>query len=207
MHKTELLLKVVVTVLLLPSLFYLARVGIADFSRLEPCAYVDANASGGRTFDGIELDRARTRLLLAKSWDALNPVIPEYLGQTDFTLAQLLAFSPVMQANFLRSAIVNFDAAIAMRPYSAYLWAARMTMGNRLLEISGKLGMSDSADAAEMLVITTSMRRAAMLDPWNPSVLKQIVKFGLARYNQLSVADQVVVDEARSRAKRLNLSM
>jgi hypothetical protein len=46
-----------------------------------------------------------------------------------------------------------------------------------------------------------------MLDPWNPSVLKQIVKFGLARYNQLSVADQVVVDEARSRAKRLNLSM
>jgi hypothetical protein len=141
------------------------------------------------------------------SWDASNPVIPEYLGQTDFTLAQLLAFSPVMQANFLRSAIVNFDAAIALRPYSAYLWAARMTMGDWLLEINAKLGVVGSNDVTEFEVVTESMRRAAILDPWNPSVLQQVIKFGTDRYKQLSVADQVVVDEARSRAKRLNLSI
>jgi len=207
MHKSELLLKLIVTTLLLSSLVYLAKVGIADFLRLEPCAYVDANAKGVRPFDPVELDKARTRLQLAKSWDASNPVVPEYLGQTDFTMAQLLAFSPVLQVNFLRAAIVNFDAAIALRPYSAYLWAARMTMGNWLLEINEKLGIAGSSEANELEVITISMRRAAILDPWNPSVLQQIIKFGKSRYKQLTVADQVVIDEARNRAKRLNLSI
>ncbi len=207
MQKTQLLLKVVVTLLILPSLFYLAKVGIADFSRLEPCAYVDANAMDRRSFNGIDLDKARARLLLAKSWDTSNPVIPEYLGQTDFKLAQLLAFSPVMQANFLRSAIVNFDAAIALRPYSAYLWASRMTMGNWLLEIDAKLGVAASNDNSELDVSIDAMRRAALLDPWNPSVLQQIIKFGSVRYSLLSVADQVVVDEAKNRAKRLNISI
>ncbi|MFA6062340.1 MAG: hypothetical protein WC736_06975 [Gallionella sp.] len=207
MHKSELLLKLIVTTLLLSSLVYLVKVGIADFLRLEPCAYVDANAKGVRPFDPVELDKARTRLQLAKSWDASNPVVPEYLGQTDFTMAQLLAFSPVLQANFLRAAIVNFDAAIALRPYSAYLWAARMTMGNWLLEVNVKLGIATSSDAKELEEIAISMRRAAILDPWNPSVLQQIIKFGKSRYKQLTVADQVVIDEARNRAKRLNLSI
>lgn len=207
MMKSGLLIKIILTLLLLPVLAWMTRVGIADFLRLSSCAYIDALKNGTAPLEPAELDKARVRLKLARSWDASNPIIPEYLGQTDFMLAQLVSFSPAMQATFLRAAIVNLDSAIGLRPYSAYLWAARMTMGSWLLEINAQLGPSDTIDKSELTVIKMALRRAALLDPWNPAVLQPIVKVGTLRYNELSPEERLAVNAAVARAKQLNIKI
>ncbi|MDO8206353.1 MAG: hypothetical protein Q7T38_00870 [Gallionella sp.] len=207
MMKSGLLIKIILTLLLLPALAWLTKAGVADFLRLSPCAYIDALNKGTVPLEPAELDKTRVRLKLARSWDASNPIIPEYLGQTDFMLAQLVSFSPAMQATFLHNAIVNLDSAIGLRPYSAYLWAARMTMGSWLLEINTQLGRNDPIDKSELTVIKMALRRAALLDPWNPAVLQQIVKLGTLRYMEFSAEDRSVVDEAVTRAKQLNIKI
>lgn len=141
MLKPGLLIKVVLTLLVLTSLYWLTRVGVADFIRLRPCAYIDGLGKGSAQMEPATLDQARALLLLARTWDPENPVVPEYLAQTDFILAQMLNFSPALQAVFLRKAIVNFDLAITLRPNSAYLWAARMTTGDWLLQLNRKLAL------------------------------------------------------------------
>lgn len=204
MHKSGFLLKILVTLLIMPPLVYLAEAGIADFLRLRACNYIDSLRSGAH-LDPVELDRSREYLLKAHRWDASNPVITEYLAQTDFSIAQLVPFSPVMQANFLHNAISNLDMAIASRPNSAYLSAARMTMGSWLLEIRSGLGAHSTLDDIELLRIQFELRRAAQLDPWEPSVLLQIVKVGKFRYREFPLVDQVIIDQAIARAVQLKL--
>lgn len=198
-----LLIKMVITSLILSATVYLSRVGMAEFIRLRPCAYIDALNEGKVVLDPVELDRSRVLLLEAKSWDESNPVVHEYLAQTDFQLAKLVVFSPVMQENFLRNALQNLDAAIALRPNSAYLWAARMTMGSWLLELKEK--MNETAEKNELAGIEHALKRAAVLDPWEPSVLLQIIKVGKLRYKTLLPENQILVDQAVTRAKHLNI--
>lgn len=207
MIKSGLLIKIFLTLLLLPALVWLTKVGVADFLRLSPCSYIDALKNGTVSLDPAELDKARERLKLARSWDTSNSVIPEYQAQTDFMLAQLVSFSPELQAGFLREAIANLDSAISLRPYSAYLWAARMTAGSWLLAIDVRIGQNDPVYNAELAVIKMAMRRAATLDPWNPLVLQQIVKVGSMRYKEFFPEDRLVVDDALARAKQLNIKI
>lgn len=203
MLKFGLLIKITLTMLILSAMVFLARVGIADFMRLRPCVYVDGLANGTVSLDPEELDNAMKLLLLARSWDANNPVISEYLGQIDFRLAQLVSFSPTMQATFLRRAIADYDSAITLRPNSAYLWAGRMSIGSWLLQING---LSNAAtNQPELTYIGYAMQRAAVLDPWNPSVLKQIVTVGTLHYQAFSAKDQSIVNEAVSRTKKLGV--
>lgn len=204
MHKSGLLLKILVTLLIMPPLVYLAEAGIADFLRLRACNYIDSLRSGAH-LDPVELDRSREYLLKAHGWDVRNPVITEYLAQTDFAIAQLVPFIPVMQANFLHNAISNLELAIASRPNSAYLSAARMTMGSWLLEIRSGLGGHSTIDDIEFQRIQIELRRAAQLDPWEPSVLLQIVKVGKFRYKEFSLDDQVIIDKAIARAVQLKI--
>lgn len=203
--RSALLIKIILTILLLSEMVYLTRVGVAEFIRLRPCAYIDSIKDGKVSLEPTELDKSRELLLLARSWDSGNPVVPEYLAQTDFMLAQLVGFSPVMQANFLRNALVNLDSAITLRPNSAYLWAARMTMGSWLQELSAQT--DESTDKSELTSISMALRRAAGLDPWEPSVLQQIVKVGTLRYKELSHENQLIVDDAIKRAKQLGIKI
>jgi hypothetical protein len=205
--KSALWLKISMTVLLVPALMWLAQVGLADFMRLAPCAYIDALNKGTANLDAVALDKARAQLLVARSWDATNPIVPEYLGQTDYMLAQLVSFSPEMQATFLRKAIINMDEAIVLRPYSAYLWAARMTAGNWLLQINSQLMPEKVIDMLELAAIKHAMQRAAVLDPWNPAILQQIVKVGTPRYPDFSAEYRSIVDDAVIRAKQLNIKI
>lgn len=207
MFKSGLLVKILLTLLLLPALLWLAKVGVADFIRLRPVVYIDGVGNGTLRLDSAELDKSRELLLLARAWDGANPVIPEYLAQIDFMLAQLVNFSPAMQLNFLRNTIANYDAAIALRPNSAYLWAARMTSGSWLLQLNALLAPGNSIDQTELSVVKFALRRAATLDPWNPAVLQQIVKVGLLRYQEFLPADRSIVDEAVVRAKQLNIKI
>lgn len=197
--------KIIFTLLLLSALVYLIRIGTADFLRLEPCAYVEAIQKGRMRVDPAELIRSRERLLLARTWDADNPIIPEYLGQIAFIRAQLISLSPTVQAVFLREAIEYFDSAIALRPNSAHLWAARMSTGSFLLETHARLGVASVDD--EFSVIRHALRRAAELGPWEPSVLQQIAGVGSLRYREFSPEERRVIDGVVVRAKRLNLGI
>ena len=197
--------KFVATLLLLPALIWLTRVGVADFLRLSPCAYVEAVQKGSERLVPADLVKARERLLLARSWDGSNPVIPEYLGQIAYMRAQLISLSPSVQAVFLREAIDDFQMAIAYRPNSAVLWADRMTAGSWLLEINSRLGLGDAIVKPELAAIGMALRRASVLGPWEPSVLLQLVKVGTLRYREFSAEDRVVIDVAVARAKQLGL--
>lgn len=178
---------------------------MADFLRLEPCAYVEAVQKGKMRVNPAELIRSRERLLLARTWDAANPIIPEYLGQIAFIRAQLISLSPSVQAGFLREAIGYFDSAIALRPNSAHLWAARMSAGSFLLEINAKPGRDKALVEGELFLIGRALRRAAELGPWEPSVLQQIVGVGNLRYREFSPEERGVIDGAVARAKQLKL--
>jgi len=200
-------LKIGFSLLLVAGMTYLVKVGVADFLRLRPCAYIDGVRNGTVQLDASELDKARAQLLLAQSWDSSNAVIPEYLGQTDFMLAKLLGFNPGLQSGFLRKAIANLDAAVTLRPYSAYLWAARMTMGSWLLEIDTNVRRDSPAYKKEVSVISIALQRSAVLDPWNPAILQQIIKVGKLRYSDFSVEIKTVVDESVIRANHLNVNI
>lgn len=205
MLKSGLLVKILLTLLLLPSMLWLARVGVADFLRLEPCAYIEPLVSGTETYDPVRFDKARERLFLARSWDPGNPVILEFIGHTDLFLAQLSAGDPALQAGYLRKAVDDFDAAIALRPNSGYLWASRLTIGSWLLGLNSKLGRGRGDARADFERIQLSLRRAAVLGPWEPPVLKQVVKVGMFRYGQFSPDERVIIDAAVARAKRLGI--
>lgn len=199
--------KIVITLLLLPALVYLTRVGVADFLRLEPCAYIEAVQTGAVRLDPAELVRSRERLLLASWWDSGNPIIPEYLGQIAFMRAQLISLSPTVQAVFLREAIVHFKKAIELRPDSAFLWADRMTSGSWLLEINSRLGRDGDLVESELSAIRMAFRHAAVLGLWEPQVLIQLVKVGTLRYMEFSPDERVLIDGAVGRAKQLNLKI
>ncbi|MDX8379271.1 MAG: hypothetical protein R8K48_04385 [Gallionella sp.] len=203
MWKLGLLIKIILTLLIFSAMVFMARVGVADFMRLRPCVYVDGLANGTVRLDPTALDHARKLLLLARSWDANNPVIPEYLGQIDFRLAQLVHFSPTMQATFLRRAIAEYDSALTLRPNSAYLWAGRMTLGSGLLQIKALSPVA--TQPSELTLIGHAMQRAALLDPWNPTVLKQIVTVGTLYYKAFSSKDQLIVDAAVTRTRKLGI--
>lgn len=205
MPKIGLLFKIVFTLLLLPALIYLARAGVADFLRLEPCAYLEAVQKGKERVVPAELLRSRERLLLARSWDASNPIIPEYLGQIAIIRAQLVTLSPSLQAIFFREAIAEFKAGIALRPNSAYLWADRMTAGSSLLEANAKAGRDAALVEGELAEISRALRHANELAPWEPKVLAQLVRVGTLRYMELAPDDRLLIDGARARVKKLGI--
>ena len=186
-------------------MYYLAKVGVADFLRLEPCAYVEAVQKGEVRLQPAELVKSRERLLLAAKWDPSNPLIPEFLGQIAFMRAQLVGFSPRLQMIFLNEAVDEFDRAISLRPNSAYLWASRMTTGSLLLETNEKIGRDEAVVKREFLVMSVAMRRADTLAPWNPSILKQMVKVGQRRYADFSPDVRLIIDGALARSARLGL--
>lgn len=207
MSGLSLLKKAVFTLLLLPAVIYLSRVGVADYLRLEPCAYLNAVINGQVRLDPVELDKSRVRLQLAQSWDGSNPEIVEYLGQTNVMLAQLSAFIPELQASYLRKAIADFELAIQLRPNSSYLWAGRMTAGSMLLDACARTGGDPALLRVELPKIVHAMHRAAVLGPWEPQVLTQIVRVGRVRYEQLSPQARAMVDEANARAGKLGLNI
>lgn len=199
--------KSILTILILAGLMYVGRIGIADFLRQAPTAYVDSVQKRLIKLQPSELVISRERLIEARSWDPANPLIPEYLGQIALMRSQLVSFSPRLQLIFLREAIGEFDISIGLRPNSAFLWAARMTAGSWLLESSDKLGRDDALAARELLAISMAMHRAIVLAPWDPSVLQQIARVGGRYYAELSPDTRVIVDTALVRAKSLKLKV
>jgi len=206
-----LLKKILLALLLLPAMIYLTKVGVADFLRLAPCAYVEAVQKREIRLDPAELVRARERLIMARDWDSSNPDVPEFLGQIALMRSKLVDFSPRLQLIFLREAVQEFQYAVDLRPNSAYLWAARMTAGSWLLETNAKIDRDidrdDGLAAHELSVMSQAMQRADILAPWDASILQQILRVGDLRYLEFSPEIRLIVDGAALRAKKLKLKI
>lgn len=207
MSKAALFLKILFTFVLLCALFWLARVGIADFMRLAPSVYIEEIQKGKTRPSAPELTVARNKLLAARAWDAGNPLIPEYLGQIAIIRAQMIFLSPLLQAKLFREAIADFDDAIALRPNSAYLWADRMTAGSLLLEVNEKTGPDTQLAQQALSKIGIALKRASELGPWEPKVLTQVVRVGKLRYDAFTPETRACVDAAVVRADKLGIKI
>jgi hypothetical protein len=207
MSKFSLIIKLLFTLLLVSGMVYLAKIGVADFLRLEPTAYVEDVQKGIERPGAARLLEARDRLLSARSWDMGNPLIPEYLGQIAIIRAQLISLSPMLQEKLFREAVEDFDAALLLRPNSAYLWADRMTAGSLLLEANEKTTADTKLVEQELPVISIAMRHATDLGPWEPKVLAQVVRVGRLRYESFSDETRALVVEAVVRADKLHLKI
>lgn len=198
--------KLLLTLILLSGLYFLMRVGVADFLRLAPCSYVESVQHGQRIYPA-ELVSARERLLLAREWDSANPVIPEFLAHIALMRSRLVSFSPKLQENFLNEAVDELQRATALRPNLPHLWAARMTAGSWLIEANARSKLDETLVKKELSAISISMHRAYQLGPSEPAVLQQIVVVGRLHYAELSPDDRIVIDAASDRARRLNIKI
>lgn len=203
-------LLIATTIGLVLFMFELSRIGIADFMRLEPGAYLDAvRASNARPLPA-KLAAAREHLLVARTLDPGNPIIPEYLGQISFYRATLSEFDAQLQQEYFKDALENYEAAIAIRPNSGYLWASVMITRQALLDISRRVPDVQKntmlADNHSFSEVVDAMRHAAQLAPWEPGVIEQIIRVGTIHYPELSVQDQAVLDSASVRAQKLGLN-
>lgn len=198
--------RLLLAAILLSGMYFIFKIGVADFLRLAPCSYIESVQHGQRLYPA-ELVKARDQLLLAREWDPDNPIIPEFLAQIALMRTRLVSFSPRLQTNFLNEAIDELQCAIALRPNLPHLWAARMTAGSWLIEANARAGVDPALVKREMSVISAAMHRAYVLGPSEPTVLRQVVMVGNLRYAEISSEDRIVVDQAAARARLLNLKI
>lgn len=198
--------RLLLTAILLPGLYFLFKVGVADFLRLAPCSYVESVQHGQKLYP-VELVSARQQLLLAREWDPDNPIVPEFLAQIALIRARLVSFSPQLQIVFLNEAIAELRRAITLRPHLPHLWVARMTAGSWLIEANARGEVASDLVKSELLTMGEAMQRAFLLGPSEPAVLQQIAVVGRLHYAELSVADRAIVEQAVARAKLLNLKI
>lgn len=156
----------------------LGRIGIADFLRLDPCAYLDFVQATARRPDPTVLGRARDRLELAKRIDPDNPVIHEYLAVVYVHRAKLVANDLPLHVAYLERADADYVQALGLRPTSAYLWAGLSVVRGALLAARTRRGGAASELAQPRTALQYAMRRAIALAAYEPAVLASIADIG-----------------------------
>lgn len=196
-RRTGIYLRVAMTLVSALLMFEFIRLGLADFMRLQPGAYLDAIRSSNLRPSHSELEQARKRLVVARRLDPANPVIEEYLGQAAFYDAALAGPQGDAQQCYLAEALQRYRQAIRLRPNSGYLWASLMLT---------RYAMLGGHPAAEQLgELAEAMRHAAQLAPWEPGVVEQIVWVGVPLYRELPAQERGLVDAAIARARVLGI--
>lgn len=192
--------------------FELSRTGIADFLRLEPCAYLDSIQASAKRPDPARLGVARDRLVLAREFDPDNPIIHEYLGIVYFHRAGIVANDLQLRIGYLETARDHYKKALALRPNSGYLWAGMAAISGALLESRSLTSPevaanAESAMANDLRDLKQALAYATRLAPWEPSVLRNVVTIGQLHYSVLSPEERRGVDEAVRRAKYMKLTI
>lgn len=180
----------------------IGRAGIADFLRLEPCAYLDFVRATARRPDPAALGRARDRLELAKRIDSGNPVIHEYLAVVYVHRARLVASDITLHIAYLERADTDYARALALRPNSAYLWAGVAAVRAALL--GARTGRGDAAIelAHQRMGLQQAMRRAFQLAGYEPAVLASLSEIGAKMRPHL---DDDVMRDVDEMARRLRI--
>lgn len=193
------------------AMVYLGKVGVADFMRLEPCTYLDGVRASNTLPSPDRLEKARERLLLAQKIDSNNPIIPEYLGLVYYYRAQLSDFDAQLKRDFLELALESYARAIKLRPNSGYLWSNVMLTRQALWEGAALPAASSVATSpaaqSELEPLLVSLRHAAQLAPWEPSVVGAVVQVGKQHYAEMGAADQAIMLQAIEHAKKLAIKL
>lgn len=201
----RLLLRWLVTAGIALLSFELLRTGIADFLRLEPCVYLDRVQASGKRPDPARLAAARDRLVLAKKIDPSNPIVYEYLGIIYFHRAIIVANDLPLRIGYLETARDYYEAALALRPNSGYLWAGMTAIRGALLD-SRQSKSTNPADGPgsdrpdDLRGLKQALRHATQLAPWEPPVLSVVVRTGTLHYKALDPDERMMVDAAIHRA-------
>jgi tetratricopeptide (TPR) repeat protein len=190
-------------------IFELSRTGIADFLRLEPCAYLDSVQVSAKRPDPARLEAARDRLVLARKFDPDNPIIQEYLGIVYFREAVIAATDLPLRIGYLETARDYYKKALALRPNSGYLWAGMAAVSGALLESrplksSKPASGADGAMANDLGDLKQALAYATRLAPWEPAVLSNVVRIGKLHYSALGPDVRRLVDDAERRARSLS---
>ncbi|HWI14712.1 MAG TPA: hypothetical protein VNT02_10695 [Burkholderiales bacterium] len=154
----------------------LARAGIADFLRLEPCAYLDLVQASGRRPDPALLGKAKDRLELARRIDPDNPVVREYLAVVYVHRARLVAHDLPLHIGYLERAESDYRDALVLRPNSPYLWAGLVVVRGGLL--AARMQRHDGAGevAQQRADFQSALRRAISMSAYEPAALEAIVR-------------------------------
>lgn len=187
--------------------FDLSRAGIADFLRLEPCAYLDRVQTSGKRPDPSKLSAARDRLEFARKIDPGNPIVHEYLGIIYFHRAIIFPDDLPLRILYLETARNYYQTALGLRPNSGYLWAGMLAVRGALLD--GRLaGPTEASEREnELSGLKQALQHAARLAPWEAPVLNIVVKTGKHHYKLMGTDERGIVDAAIERARFLKLSM
>lgn len=200
------LIKSFLTVVLLAVAFFIGRVGLADFLRLEPTTYIDQLNQGKARLSMERLARSRERLLLVRHIDAKNPIIPEYLAQVSYIRAGYSGFDKELQRNYLHDALREYGLALELRPNSGYLWAGKMTVMHLLATLQDKTVASVTSDP-QWEQMMAAMKHAIQLAPWERGVLRQILVVGSKYYPVLGDEERQLFDSAKRNAVLLGLEV
>lgn len=60
--------------------------------------------------------------------------------------------------------------------------------------------------AAELLVLRRAYLHAAQLAPWEPKILKQLVRVGAQRYDEFDPEERAAIDSVIARSNQMGLS-
>ncbi len=199
--------KFLLSVVLLLGMFFLLRVFIGDFLRLAPEAYLVSAKIPVSKEDFDQLGKLNDQLLLSKSWDPWNPKTPEYLGIVAFLCGSQEKQDLSSQISFLRQAVGYYDEALALRPNYGRLWSNKLNVENVLIAAYYRSRINPEYIDREMSALAIALRRANLLAPWDPDVLRSILVVGLFRGSLLSSDDRKIVEAASTRAKKINFKL
>jgi hypothetical protein len=205
--RSGVLLRLLLTAAIAFVAFELSRTGIADFLRLEPCAYLDAIQASGRRPDPAKLGAARDQLEFARKFDPGNPVIHEYLGVVYFHRAVIVAADLPLRIAYLEVARDDYDTALTLRPNSGHLWSGMLAIRGALLESRRSNAAGAGDEAGDLRGLEQALRHATSLAPWEVPVLNIVVKTGQQHYQALGLAERGLVDAAIGRARQMGMAV
>jgi hypothetical protein len=203
--------RIVATLVILLFCAYFAKVGAAEFLRLEPCEYLDRVREMNQRPKPVELAKATERLLVAQKMDDSNPVIAEYLALATFYRATLSGFDSGLQHDYFAQSMARYQAALKLRPNSGYLWAAVLLTQHALIEtaktVQVEAGQEPSVTMADRQNLSLALTRSVQLAPLEKPVVRQVVRIGSLHYAEITDADRKLVDEAIVTAGKLKLKL
>ncbi|WP_035384809.1 hypothetical protein [Ferriphaselus sp. R-1] len=204
--------KLVLTLVLLAVVVFIGRVGVADFLRLEATTYIDKFNEGRIRLSMEQLAKARQRLLLVRSIDPGNPVVPEYLAQVSYIRAAHSGINKELQREYLSDALREYQLALGLRPNSGYLWAGKMTVMQLLMSLDETVGPEGrpampTGFGPNWVQMMAAMKHAIQLAPWEPGVLRQIMFIGDKYSLVLAGEDRQLFDLAKRNAVLLKLAV
>lgn len=169
--------------------FKAGKEGLSNFYAQSAHLEIERWAKPGQAYRADDWTRVMQYLARSLHYSPGNPWPLEVMGTLQLR-SMSVATDPQLAVAAMRSAKLDFRAALAQRPTSPFAWA------NLALT---KLYLDERDDE-----LVQALQRAEELGPWEPEVQQTVVFTGLAVWNRLNPAEQAVVLRAMERGVQRN---